>query len=87
MDKGSETGILATMHSYLRSKHKDLEDPTDSVLYGPSTENKIERWWRELLDRMERFFKNQLKQLLEDGSYERDNKMHRQVLCFFYYLV
>lgn len=65
------------MHSYLRSKHEDLEDPTDSVIYGPSTENKIERWWRELLDRMERFFKVQLNQLLEDGSYERDNKLHR----------
>lgn len=59
VDKGSETGIIATMHSYLRSKHKDLDDPTDSVLYGPSTENRIERWWRELLDRMEKFFKNQ----------------------------
>ncbi|KAJ7319492.1 hypothetical protein OS493_036135 [Desmophyllum pertusum] len=55
-----------------------------SVIYGPSTENKIERWWRELLDRMERFFKVQLNQLLEDGSYERDNKLHRDLLAFVY---
>lgn len=41
------------MHTFLRAKYDDLDDPVDSVLYGPSTQNKIERWWRELLDRME----------------------------------
>eukprot|EP00794_Sanderia_malayensis_P013470 gene13470-14861_t len=68
IDKGTETGILTTMHSYLRSLHGDLADPVDSILYGPSTENKIERWWKELLERMERFFKVQLDRLVEDGT-------------------
>jgi hypothetical protein len=65
------------MHSYLRSEHGDLEDATDSVMYGPSTQNKIERWWRELLERMERYFKQQLNGLIEDGQYDRDDASHR----------
>ena len=77
VDKGTETAILATMHSYLRSQHGDLEDATDSVMYGPSTQNKIERWWRELLERMERYFKQQLNDLIEDGQYDRDDASHR----------
>ena len=48
------------MHTFLRAQYDDLDDPVDSVLCGPSTQNKIERWWRELLDRMHRFFKRQL---------------------------
>ena len=40
---------------FLRAKHDDLEDATASILYGPLTQSKIERRWRELLDRMERF--------------------------------
>ena len=66
MDRGTETGVMATIHCYLRAQHGDLEDATESVLYGPSTENKIERWWRELLERMEAYFKSQLSTLLED---------------------
>eukprot|EP00112_Aurelia_sp_Birch-Aquarium-sp1_P026060 Seg90.12 transcript_id=Seg90.12/GoldUCD/mRNA.D3Y31 product="hypothetical protein" protein_id=Seg90.12/GoldUCD/D3Y31 len=77
IDKGTETGILTTMHSYLRSLHGDLADPVDSILYGPSTQNKIERWWKELLERMERFFKVQLNTLVEDGEYDRDDDVHR----------
>ena len=37
-----------------------LEDPVDTVTFGPSTSNKIERWWRELHERLETFFKEQL---------------------------
>ena len=46
-DRGTETDIMSTIHCFLRAKHGDLEDATESVLYGPSTQNKIERWWRE----------------------------------------
>ena len=77
VDKGTETTILATMHSYLRNQQGDLADATDSVMYGPSTQNKIERWWRELLERLERYFKHQLNSLVEDGHYDRDNPTHR----------
>ena len=77
VDKGTETGIMATIHSFLRSKTGDLEEPTESVLYGPSTQNKIERWWWELLERMEKFFKDQLSRLAEDGDYDPSDETDR----------
>ena len=77
LDKGTETVDMATMHSYLLSQHFGIEDLENCVIYGPSTENRIERWWKELLERLERFFKDQLSTLLEEGDYERDNPTHR----------
>ena len=41
IDKGSETGDLATMHAFLRSQHGDVDDPTDTVIYGKSTSNQV----------------------------------------------
>ena len=77
MDKGTETGVMATLHCYLRSVHGDVDDPTDTVIYGPSTENRIERFWKELHEHLEQYFKDQLKKLLEGGHYDRDNQLHR----------
>lgn len=68
---------MATMHTFLRAQYDDLDDPVDSVLCGPSTQNKIERWWRELLDRMERFFKRQLSSLVENRDYDPRDKTDR----------
>eukprot|EP00794_Sanderia_malayensis_P001035 gene1035-361_t len=76
IDKGTDTGVLATIHCYLKDKVSNNEDVTKSVLHGPSTE-KIERWWRELLDQLERYFKHQLKDLLESGDYDLTNKDDR----------
>ena len=50
MDGGTETGVMAAIHAYLRARHRQPMDdddfePEDSVLYGPSTQNKIERWY------------------------------------------
>ena len=36
---------MATIHSSLRDKIGDVDDATDTVLYGPSTQNTIEKWW------------------------------------------
>ncbi len=44
MDRDSETGKMATMHTFLMAKQNVLDDPVDSVAYGPPTTNKIERW-------------------------------------------
>ena len=77
LDKETEAVDMATMHSYLLSQHVGVEDSENCVIYGPSTENKIERWWKELLERLERFFKDQLSTLLEEGDYERDNPTYR----------
>ena len=40
IDKGTETGKMATLHAYLRSFHKDI-DPLDTVMYGKSTSNQV----------------------------------------------
>ena len=43
LDKGTETGTMATMHAFLRRHHDDGVDPVDTVLYGPSTSNQVSR--------------------------------------------
>ena len=40
IDKGTETGTMATMHAFLRRHHNDM-DPCDTVVYGPSTSNQV----------------------------------------------
>ena len=39
LDKGTETGVMATMHAFLRRNHGDCDEPADTILYGPSTSN------------------------------------------------
>ncbi|XP_068674224.1 uncharacterized protein [Montipora foliosa] len=84
LDKGTETGYMATIHSYLRQQGDASSNGTDTVHYGPSTNNKIERWWRELHNRLERFFKRQLLMLLERGHYDPNNQTDRNLLAFIY---
>ena len=40
LDKGTETGIITTMHAFLRQSHGDM-NPCDTVIYGPSTSNQV----------------------------------------------
>ena len=40
VDKGTETGVLASMHSFIRRHHGDM-DPHNTVVYGPSTSNQV----------------------------------------------
>ena len=40
LDKGTETGTMATMHAFLRHNDEDT-DACDTVLYGPSTSNQV----------------------------------------------
>lgn len=40
LDKGTETGIMATMHAYIRQVHGDMQ-PEETVIYGPSTSNQV----------------------------------------------
>ena len=56
-----------------------MSDPTDTITYDSSTSNKIERWWRELLERMEAYFKSQLSTLLEDGLYDPQDEIERYI--------
>ena len=40
LDKGTETGVMAAMHAFLRQQHGDT-DPMETVIYGPSTSNQV----------------------------------------------
>ena len=40
IDKGTETGTLATLQAFLRRHHNDM-DPMNTVIYGPSTDNQV----------------------------------------------
>ena len=51
-----------------------MEEATDSILYEPSTQNKIDRGWREVLERMKQYFKQQLNQLVEEGEHDPNDK-------------
>lgn len=79
MDRGTETGVMATMQAYLRNNKGNLADPTDSVYYGPSTSNQIERWWKELHERLEKYFKEGLNWLITENHYDSNNSCDRQI--------
>ena len=38
LDKGTETGHMATIHAFLR---QDQDNEPETVFYGPSTNNKV----------------------------------------------
>ena len=84
IDCGTETRKMAAIQTYLSSKVSDLDDPVDSVIYGPSTTNKIERWWKDLHERLEKYFKEQLVALLRKNLYNPHDLYHRTILAFVY---
>jgi len=84
MGKGTETGKMAATHSYLISKQDFFENHVDSVVYGPSTTNNIERWWRNLHERLEAYFKQQLKTLLEQRDYDPCDEIDRRLLGYVF---
>ena len=84
IDHGIETGKLGAIHAFLRDNIGDLDDSTDSVIYGPSTTNKIERWWRDLHERMEMYFKQQLSELLQTGSYDPNSVTDRRISAYIF---
>jgi len=61
-----------------------MEDPVESIIYGPSTSNKIERWRRDLHERLERYFKKRVTQLLRGRDYDRYNQVDREILFYVY---
>ena len=40
MDHGTETGVMATMHCYIRSK-QGVEEPTETDIFGKSSSNQV----------------------------------------------
>ena len=84
MDKGTETGLMGTIHTYLISKFGNMENPTKFVEYGPSTSNKIECWWKELHERMEQFIKQQCNVLLQSHTYDPGCILDRKILSYIF---
>lgn len=84
LDRGTETGLMSTIQCYLRQKQGDLEDSSDAVIYGPSTSNKIERWWRDLHERMEKDIKRHLQFLLESHVYDPSNQRDRKLMSYIF---
>lgn len=41
LDKGTETGEMATIHAFVRETQGDIDEAADTVHYGPSTSNKV----------------------------------------------
>ena len=41
LDKGTETGDMATIHAFLKNDHGDVNNAEDTIQYGPSTSNKV----------------------------------------------
>ena len=57
---------MSEIHVYLADKLIPMEDSTDAVIFGPSTSNKIELWWSDLHECLEKYFKTQLTKLLRE---------------------
>lgn len=81
MDRGTETDLLSTIHCRMHKLIDTYETDDDVIsncaLYGPSTANKIERWWRELHHRLETIFKEQLSELVSNGDYDQTSQIDR----------
>ena len=84
MDHGTETGKLAAIHAFLRGKIGDMEDAAECVVYGPSTSNKIERWWRDLHEKMEIYFTTQLSNLLQRRCYDPNCITDRRIMAYIF---
>ena len=41
LDKGTETGHMATIHAFIRQAQGDTDEAAGTVRYGPSTSNKV----------------------------------------------
>ena len=85
LDRGTETGKKAAIQAFLRkSVEQELDHPMKTVIYGPSNSNKIERWRRDLHERLEKYFKKQLTDLLTRMEYNPHDDDHRNMLAYIF---
>ncbi|XP_066927710.1 uncharacterized protein [Clytia hemisphaerica] len=80
IDKGTETVQMAGVHCYLLKDKVD--DPTKNIIFGPSTSNQIERWWKELHEKLEEYYKDQLRTMKDNLMYDPKNELHREILAY-----
>ena len=57
------------------------QSDAEGVILGPSTDNKIERLWRDLVEKVVNIFRPILHSLVEDGSYSPTDVVDREILC------
>ena len=81
MDHGTDIGKLAAIHAFLRGKIGNMEDAAECVVYGRSTSNKIERWWRDLHEKMEIYFKTQVSRLRQRRCYDPNCITDRRIMA------
>lgn len=75
-DCGTENGLMATFHCFLRSQHTDEFAGIKSHMYGSSTANqRIESWWSYFRKQRSQFwmelFGDMRERHLFNGSYEQ----------------
>ena len=75
---------MCSIHASLSDSVSSLDDPLDSIIFGPSTSNKIEPFWRDFHHRLEKYFKEQLHTLLERNEYNPHNMNERHVLAYVF---
>lgn len=61
-----------------------MENAVDSIIYGISSSNKIECWWRDLHERFRCYFKEHLTYLLQRRDYDPHNAHHRQLTAYVF---
>lgn len=87
VDRGTETDDMLMTHGlfHMVLNNETMANVRDHrVMHGTSTQNKIERWWRELHHRMEVFFKQQLSSLIDQGIYDSSCELDRNILAYVY---
>ena len=68
LNKGTETTEMAAIHAYIHqvTQNISVDEASETVIFGPSTANQIERWWKELHKKLEKFYKPILDRLLSE---------------------
>ena len=68
LNKGTETTEMAAIHAYIHqvTQNISVDEASETVIFGPSTANQIERWWKELHEKLEIFYKPILDRLLSE---------------------
>ncbi|XP_014672684.1 PREDICTED: uncharacterized protein LOC106813139 [Priapulus caudatus] len=79
-DRGSENGMLGTAQMLLRADHSDKFSGKNAHVYGASTSNQVvERWWRDYREGSGEYFRDCFKMLKEKGHYDPCDNTDRRV--------
>ncbi|XP_014664163.1 PREDICTED: uncharacterized protein LOC106806664 [Priapulus caudatus] len=84
-DPGNENSLLSQMQRFLRRNHRDGLAGEKAHITGSSTTNQpIERWWRDYRERSGQYFRDEVKGLKNDGLYNPSNNAERACLALVY---